>query len=114
MISKKWKNSTEGFNKLVELDMRFHLNLAQAAKNQVIPLLLKVIQGLLPGLKSQVYVNVEDAKEAAIIWHSKILDAVKERNPDKAYQSMVEHLAIAEEHAEKVLQLKETESENII
>jgi GntR family transcriptional regulator, transcriptional repressor for pyruvate dehydrogenase complex len=105
------EKSTKGFNELVELDMRFHYNLSLATKNQVIPLLLKVIQGLLPGLKSQVYANVDDAKEAAIIWHSKILDAVKQRNAELAYQSMVEHLEKAEEHAEQVLLLKETEDE---
>lgn len=100
------KNCKEGFRELVDLDMLFHQHLASATQNQVVPLLLKVIQGLLPELKSQVYANIEEAKEAAIIWYSKILDAVKEGDPEKAYQCMVDHLLIAEEHSKLVMDLR--------
>ena len=107
---KNMEECTEGYKEQVELDMIFHQHLALATKNQIVPLLLRVIQGILPELKSQVYVNVEDAKEAAIIWHSKIFDAVKRGDADNAFQSMVEHLKKAEEHSNKVLQLEEKET----
>jgi GntR family transcriptional repressor for pyruvate dehydrogenase complex len=108
---KNMEKCTEGYMELVDLDMMFHQHLAASTQNQVVPLILKVIQGILPELKSQVYVNVEDAKEAAIVWHLKIFNAVKAGNAEKAFKSMVEHLAKAEEHANKVLQLEETETE---
>jgi GntR family transcriptional repressor for pyruvate dehydrogenase complex len=107
---KDMEKCTGEFQELVNLDMLFHQHLASATQNQVVPLILKVIQGILPELKSQVYVNIDDAKEAAIVWHSKIFNAVKAGDAEKAYQSMVEHLKKAEEHSNKVLQLEENET----
>jgi len=107
---KNMEECSEGYKELVKLDMIFHQHLALATKNQIVPLLLKVLQGILPELKSQVYVNIDDAKEAAIIWHSRIFDAVKEGDGEKAFRNMVEHLKKAEEHSNKVLQLEEKET----
>ncbi|MBI9071482.1 MAG: FadR family transcriptional regulator [Melioribacteraceae bacterium] len=95
-------NCKGGYIELANIDMSFHLNLAKATKNIVVPLLLKPIHSLIPEIKSTVYATVKDAKDSATIWHRKILDAVKRRDGESAYEAMVEHLKIAEEHAKKV------------
>ncbi|MCF8259793.1 MAG: FadR family transcriptional regulator [Melioribacteraceae bacterium] len=89
--------------KLASIDMAFHFHLANASKNSVVPLLLKPIHMLLPEIQSKVYQTVEDGKDSAIIWHTKILDAVKQRNGDLAFQNMVEHLKISEKHVAKIV-----------
>lgn len=93
------EDHNKGFKELAQLDMNFHQHLAKATQNVVVPLLLKPVQQLMPEVKSTVYANIEQAKESAIIWHEKILEAVKTSDPQLAYSRMTEHLRIAEEHA---------------
>lgn len=83
-----------------EYDMSFHMHLANASKNKLIPLLLKPIHGLMPSVKSSVMINVDEAKEAAIVWHTKIFNDVKNRDAEGAKNSMIAHLKIAEKHIE--------------
>ena len=86
-----------------EYDMSFHMHLAYASRNNLIPLLLKPIHKLMPLVKSSIMANVKGAKEAAVIWHTKILNDVKNQDAEGAKNSMIEHLKIAEEHIELAL-----------
>jgi len=92
-----------GYLELANLDSMFHLHLARASRNRIMPLLLDPIHKLIPEVKSTVYETVDDAKDSALIWHQKILDAVIEGNAQAAKSAMEEHLKIAEEHAERML-----------
>jgi GntR family transcriptional regulator, transcriptional repressor for pyruvate dehydrogenase complex len=100
----KLKECSGGYSELADLDTKFHLNLARASRNQIMPLLLDPIHNLIPEVKSTVYASVSDARSSAVIWHQKILDAVIDREPIKAKMAMEEHLKIAEEHAVKMLE----------
>jgi GntR family transcriptional regulator, transcriptional repressor for pyruvate dehydrogenase complex len=91
------------FIELAKLDMIFHLHLANASQNSVIPLILDPIHRLIPELSS-VYAAVSNAKEIAQEWHKKILKAVSNKEAEKARKFMFEHLKIAESHAEKMLE----------
>jgi GntR family transcriptional repressor for pyruvate dehydrogenase complex len=92
------KNNEGDFAKHGEYDMSFHMHLAQASKNKLLPLLLKPIHNLMPSVKSKIAANVEDAKAAAVIWHTKIYDKVKDQDAEGAKNSMIAHLEIAEKH----------------
>lgn len=83
-----------------EYDMSFHLHLAYASKNKLLPLLLKPIHKLMPAVKSKILTNVSEAQEAAIIWHTKIFENIKNQDPERAKNSMVAHLKVAEKHIE--------------
>lgn len=98
------KNCLGDFDELASLDMLFHLDLAKATHNLIVPLLIQPIHSLLPEIKPYVYAKVEDSKEAALIWHRKILDAIINKDEDTAYNEMLEHLKIAEQHAVRVLE----------
>ena len=74
------------------------------------PLLLDPIHKLIPEVKSTVYETVDDAKDSALIWHQKILDAVIEGNAQAAKSAMEEHLKIAEEHAERMLKAQKSDA----
>lgn len=96
------RNNTD-IQKHSQYDMSFHMHLAFASKNKIIPLFLKPLHQLMPIIKTKILSNVKDAKEAAIIWHSKIYEAVKDKDPDLAKEMMIAHLKIAEEHAAQTL-----------
>jgi len=89
------------YAELSHLDMKFHLDIAKASENTLIPLILEPIHRLMPQIKSSVYENVRDARESAIKWHKKILDAVLRRDAEAARLAMIKHLEIAEQHVEQ-------------
>jgi GntR family transcriptional regulator, transcriptional repressor for pyruvate dehydrogenase complex len=79
----------------VELDLNFHLAIAQCAKNQMLYELLTPIRGVLKEWisKSQ---ELPGIKENAHLQHGKILSAVRRREPDKARHAMRTHLQTCE------------------
>ncbi len=89
---------------LARLDMRFHLDIAHASHNRLLPVILEpIILSFMPEVKAFVYETVKDAKDAAIESHKKILDMIIAQQPDDAREAMLEHLRIAEAHTEKML-----------
>jgi len=100
------KHCNGSFTELAKLDTRFHLDIARASQNSIMPLLLDPINQLMPEIRSYVYATNKDAKDSALIWHQKILDGIIIRDSVAAKEAMTQHLKIAEEHAEKMLQIK--------
>ena len=86
-----------------EYDMSFHMHLARASQNKLLPLLLKPIHLLMPGVKSTILANVDNAKEAAVTWHTKIFKKIKSQDPEGAQNAMIAHLKIAEKHIEHAI-----------
>jgi len=100
------------YETLSKLDMDFHLDIARASENPLIPLLLEPIHRLMPQIKSSVYATVSDAKQSAVEWHSRVLDAILARDPQRAQEAMLTHLKIAEEHAERMFKAQEIKERN--
>ncbi len=97
------KTCADEFTELSRIDTQFHIDIARASGNALMPLLLEPIHRLIPEIKSTVYATVQDARDSAVLWHQKILDEVVKGNSEGARQAMVEHLRIAEDHAERML-----------
>lgn len=91
---------------LAMLDMDFHLNIARATQNNLLPLMLKPVFRLMPEIKSKIISDVPEARDSALIWHAKILEAITEKNPKEAFSLMNEHLAIAKAHAQKMMKIE--------
>jgi GntR family transcriptional repressor for pyruvate dehydrogenase complex len=91
------------YSALSRLDMTFHLDIAKASENTLIPLLLEPIHQLMPQIKSSVYAAGKDSKELAVKWHRKILDAILARDAEGARQAMARHLEIAERQVQEML-----------
>ncbi|MEM1117178.1 MAG: FadR/GntR family transcriptional regulator [Bacteroidota bacterium] len=89
--------------RLSQLDMTFHLLIAEAAHNPLLPLFVRPIQKLMPAIKANVYEVVGDAHEAAVHWHTRILEAILARDAGRAEAEMREHLEVAREHVETTL-----------
>jgi GntR family transcriptional repressor for pyruvate dehydrogenase complex len=83
---------------LTALDMEFHLGIARATKNTVVPLILEPIHQLMPSIKKAVYDEISDARAAAIEWHGRILEEIVRGDADAAFEAMTRHLKIAEHH----------------
>jgi GntR family transcriptional repressor for pyruvate dehydrogenase complex len=95
--------SNGDYVELSRLDMLFHLDIAKASENSLIPLILEPIHRLAPQIKSSVYATVADAKQSAVEWHEKILTAILNRDAEGARTAMIRHLEIAEQHTEQML-----------
>jgi GntR family transcriptional repressor for pyruvate dehydrogenase complex len=105
------RRCTGDYGKLAALDMQFHLDIASASHNPLMPLILDPIHKLLPNIKSSVYKTVDEARDSAIEYHTRILNAIIKRNPSKAHREMELHLAIAEEHALRMLKASVAEEQ---
>jgi len=106
------EHSEGDYKELSRLDMLFHLDIAKASENSLIPLILEPIHRLIPQIKSSVYATVVDAKKSAVEWHDKILTAVLNKDAEGARMAMIRHLEIAEQHSEQMLQKKQKTEKN--
>lgn len=73
-----------------QADQKFHTKIATCSGNQVIGKLIPIITG---GINSYYAItNSEYARQTAPITHQGIVDAIRERDPDKAESFMRKHL----------------------
>ena len=91
-------SAVQSHERMTVLDMSFHMLIAEAAHNRILPLILRPVQMLMPGIKAQVYDVVNDAHDTAVYWHSRILEAILDRDAERARAEMAGHLEIAMEH----------------
>ena len=105
------KTCDDKFTELSRIDTQFHVDIAKSSGNSLMPLLLEPIHRLIPEIKSSVYATVKEARESAVLWHQRILDGIIKGDSGAARQAMVEHLKIAEDHAERML--KASSKQNI-
>ena len=91
------------FYKQGQIDRDFHLIIANACKNPIIPVIVTPIFKLMPKIRTLVYANVETAKSEAIEYHVKVIDKIRSKDAEGAYRMMVEHLEVAERHSKKII-----------
>ena len=78
--------------KEVDLINRFHMNLSKATGNPIIMITMEPIYTLLPRMRNLIYGNIEGEKEYTVGLQQKILEAVEQRDGQKAWQFSVELL----------------------
>jgi GntR family transcriptional repressor for pyruvate dehydrogenase complex len=76
----------------IEADLKFHLALARATQNGLIPSLVDPIIGLLREQRKRMFL-VSGGPERGQYHHKRILDAVQKGDPDAARSAMEAHLA---------------------
>jgi GntR family transcriptional repressor for pyruvate dehydrogenase complex len=97
------KTCKPDFTELSRIDTQFHIDIARACGNSLMPLLIEPIHRLIPEIKSSVYATVKEARESAVLWHKRILDGIATGDARTAREAMVQHLRLAEERAERML-----------
>lgn len=100
-------------NEHARLDMKFHLYIAEASRNHIMPLILNPIHRMMPKIKKKIMELVPGAKDSAIVYHKQIADAIAAGDSKKAYTSMKEHLLIAKEHTEQMIRNSEIQEHNL-
>ena len=91
----EWK---EDYHLLANLDGEFHLLIAKASDNPIMPLVIEPIHKLMPKIKMAIYGVVKDAKASAVEYHGKIVQAIASHDELGARHWMEEHLKHAEAH----------------
>lgn len=81
-------NDTEAF---IEGDLDFHLALAEATQNDIIPILIDSIVDLLREHRKRIFLT-PGGPQRGQIHHKRILKAVKQHDPDAARKAMRAHL----------------------
>ena len=92
-----------------EVDVEFHLAIAEASKNQVLHELLAPIRGVLQDFitKSQ---ELPGIKQNAHEHHARILATIRQGHPEKARRAMRAHLQTCEKAFSLMGKLSETEA----
>src|SRR5205807_8855960 len=75
----------------IEADLDFHLALAEAASNPLILSLIDSIVGLLREQRMRIF-KVDGGPERGQFHHKRILEAIEQRNPEKAREAMRAHM----------------------
>jgi len=86
----KYKKSTTDGKDNIEIDVAFHLLIAKATQNPFIIEIFSILKDyLIMGIrKYQSFAGVQ----SGVHYHEAILNSIKEKDPDKAYHIMEEHL----------------------
>ncbi|MBN2011421.1 FadR family transcriptional regulator, partial [candidate division KSB1 bacterium] len=92
------------------LDLEFHLTLAKASGNPLIPLIMDPLYRLLPKIKTLIVSNVKHVqRDSAQYLHQKIFEKILSQDGEGAFNEMKEHLTVAERDAKILI---ETISDN--
>jgi len=86
-----------------QIDQNFHLKICETTKNPIIALQMDPIFQLMPRIRTIVYSTVDMALSEAVAFHQKIFDAIRDQDAEGAKEAMMGHLAVAEEHAYRIL-----------
>lgn len=95
------KGDRPSYERFIEADTAFHLALAQLTRN---PLLLQAVRDVRCQMERIMYaaINIDYYGESPANEHAEILNAIRNRDPERARQAMQEHIYISKD---KVLQL---------
>lgn len=87
----------------VEADLEFHLTLARATQNQLIPVLIDPIMDLLREQRMRIFM-VRGGPERGQYHHRLIMEEIRKHDPDATRRAMAEHLQQVTEDSAIALQ----------
>lgn len=88
------------FKKMILHDIKFHRQIASATDNPILPLIMEPIYELMYLFISDTYRQTQ-APDLALNFHTSIYQAIVDGDQQKAYDSMKDHLQMAETHAKE-------------
>lgn len=95
-IKKLQKNMTElekcnPDNTQLEVDLinKFHMTISKSTGNPIIIISLEPVYSLLPRLRNLIYGNIDGEKDYTMKYQSEILEAMKKKDSQKAYEVSV-------------------------
>ncbi len=82
--------------KFIEIDLQFHIAIAEASQNSVLPVILRVIRSLFT-LQSPWVAEIPNIVEVSLRFHQDIFNALKNGDEEEAAKQMDNHLQQAME-----------------
>jgi len=78
-------------NTQLEVDIinRFHMNLAKATHNPIVLISLEPVYSLLPRMRNLIYGNIEGEKEYTLKYQKELINALKSKDSQKAWDVSV-------------------------
>jgi GntR family transcriptional repressor for pyruvate dehydrogenase complex len=73
----------------VDLINRFHMNLSKATGNPIVIISLEPVYSLLPRMRNLIYGNIEGEKDYTVSYQRDLLDALRKKDTQKAYEVSV-------------------------
>ncbi|HSQ74523.1 MAG TPA: FadR/GntR family transcriptional regulator [Bacteroidota bacterium] len=98
---------------LAAIDMEFHMLVARASGNLLMPLVVEPIHRLMPKIKLTIYGVVHDAKQSALQYHANVLAAIEAQDVNGARQAMTDHLLVAEHHSRLMLEARKEKQQSV-
>ena len=91
----------------MDIDERFHSLIAKASGNSVVDLLTRPLYNLIPNYKNQIFakneiINLPGEKEKLLNFHTRIFQAIQNKDSREAYYMMREHLIHTEKNYLKI------------
>jgi GntR family transcriptional regulator, transcriptional repressor for pyruvate dehydrogenase complex len=87
------------------LDQDFHMAIAAASRNPIVPLVLEPVFMLMPRIRELVYTNVPNCESSAFQYHRRIADAIRRQDGYAAFAAMQTHIGLAGKQAGEVLEM---------
>ncbi len=69
----------------VDLINKFHMILAKSTQNPIVIISIEPVYSLLPRMRNLIYGNIEGEKEYTMKYQDELLNAIKEKNGQIAY-----------------------------
>jgi GntR family transcriptional repressor for pyruvate dehydrogenase complex len=73
----------------VDLINRFHMNLAKATGNPIVIITMEPVYSLLPRMRNLIYGNIEGEKEYTLKYQGELVQALEEKDGNKAWERSV-------------------------
>ncbi|MGL6173426.1 MAG: FadR/GntR family transcriptional regulator [Cellulosilyticaceae bacterium] len=83
----------------IEKDIEFHTQIAKSSRNLVITTLLPVVSGFIPAFTDMTKCAL---KEETVQTHREVMKAIKERNQERAFECMMNHISYHKELIENL------------
>lgn len=90
-------------DQMIEYDIRFHRQIGLATQNQLVPVIMEPIYQLLNKFISNNYAH-PSSLPLALERHGSLLDCIRKKDGDRAYQTMRQHMLEAYAHAKSLLE----------
>ncbi len=91
MLVERMRLSLHDSEEFSKFDLSFHLTMGTAAKNEIFSNIVSSVREQTMDLISKSLL-LDEGREQALIQHTKILDAIRQRSPAKAREAMRHHL----------------------
>lgn len=93
----KFIDRDQDSQEIARLDVEFHMTIAHASGNPLIPLIMDPLFSMLPKIKALIVSHLKKVKsDNAPIYHQKIFNMIKIQDESGAFDAMKAHLEIAE------------------